>query len=57
MKINDFLILEKLSKINDPCLQRVTEWERYLDLKEFVRIPKPETSMGIQKIHNLSIPH
>ena len=53
MKINDFLILEKLSKINDPCLQRVTEWERYLDLKEFVRIPKPETSMGIQKIHNL----
>ena len=53
MQINHFLIPKKLSKINDPCLQRVTEWERYMDLMEFVKISKPETSVDIQKTHDL----
>ena len=49
MQIDDFSIPEKPSKINDPCLQRVNEWERYLDSMEFVKVLKPKPPVDIQK--------
>ena len=49
MLIDDLPIPERLPKINDPCLQRVTEWKRYLDPMKFVRVPKPEPPVEIQK--------
>ena len=50
MQIDDLSILDKPSKINDPCLQKVIEWERCLDSIEFVRAPKSKPPVGIPKI-------
>ena len=51
MQIVDLQIPEEPSKINDPCLQKVIEWKRCLDLMEFVRVSKPEPPVDIQKTH------
>ena len=55
MQIDDLLVPDKPSKINDSCLQQVIEWERCLDLMEFVRVPKPESLVDIQRVHDLWI--
>ena len=56
MKIDDLPFSEKPSKINDPYLQKVIEGEKYMDLMEFVKVPKPELPVDIQKTHDMWIP-
>lgn len=55
MQIDDLLILEKLSKINNPCLQKVIEWKRCLDSMGFVRVPISELRVNIQITYDLLI--
>ena len=53
MKIDDLPFSEKPSKINDLYLQKVIEGEKYMDSMEFVKVPKPELPVDIQKTHDM----
>ena len=55
MQNDDLSLSEKLSKINDPYLQKKIDMEKYLDLTGSVRAPRPELPVGIQRIHDLWI--
>ena len=55
MQNDDLPLLEKLSKINDPYLQKMIDMEKYLGLTGSVRTPRPELPVDIQRRHGLWI--